>query len=113
MTPGILFVFGTRPEAIKLCPLIRHLRRTGSFRTLVCTTGQHRELFTDALRVFDVTPDFDLAVMRSKQSLIGCASRILAGLEQVIRKTGKSKLRGMTFRIDFDRGPAPTQDGPG
>jgi UDP-N-acetylglucosamine 2-epimerase len=87
MTPGILFVFGTRPEAIKLCPLIRHLRRTGSFRTLVCTTGQHRELFTDALRVFDVTPDFDLAVMRSKQSLIGCASRILAGLEQVIRKT--------------------------
>ena len=84
MTPGILFVFGTRPEAIKLCPLIRHVRATGAFRAIVCTTGQHRELLQSALRVFDVDADYDLAVMRSGQSLIGCASRILAGLERVI-----------------------------
>lgn len=87
MNAEILFVFGTRPEAIKLCPLIRHIRRSGSFGVRVCTTGQHRELLSDALGVFEVEPDFDLAVMRSKQSLSGCASRILAGLETVIQKT--------------------------
>lgn len=87
MDRDLLFVFGTRPEAIKLCPLIRRMRRCGSFRTLVCVTGQHRELLADALGVFDVRPDFDLGVMRPAQGLTACASRILSGLDGVIRQT--------------------------
>lgn len=86
MTPRVLFVFGTRPEAIKLCPLIRRFRHSRVFEPVVCTTGQHRELLSDALGVFEVEPDFDLAVMQPGQSLIGCASRILSGLESVLQQ---------------------------
>ena len=87
MDRGILFVLGTRPEAIKLCPLIRRMRRTGSFPVYVCVTGQHRELLDDALAVFGVRPDVDLAVMRPGQGLTACSARILAGLAPVIERT--------------------------
>jgi len=86
MRPRALFIFGTRPEAIKLCPLIRRFRSSRALDAVVCTTGQHRELLSDALGVFDVGPDYDLGVMRPGQSLIGCASKILAGLEGVLRQ---------------------------
>jgi len=84
--PRILFVFGTRPEAIKLCPVINELRRSApEFETRVCVTAQHRGLLDQVLEVFQVAPDYDLNVMAPGQSLFESTSRILAGLELVLR----------------------------
>jgi UDP-N-acetylglucosamine 2-epimerase (non-hydrolysing) len=80
----VLFVFGTRPEAIKLCPLIRLMSRHGEFETRVCVTGQHRSLLDQVLRAFEVKPDHDLDLMRPDQTLYQSTSRILAGLEPVL-----------------------------
>lgn len=81
----ILFVFGTRPEAIKLCPLVRHLRcRPEIFDAQVCVTGQHRAMLDQVLEVFDVVPDYDLNVMQSGQTLSGLTARILSSLEPVL-----------------------------
>jgi len=81
----ILFIFGTRPEAIKLCPVIRHLReRPAEFQVRVCVTAQHRELLDQVLDVFQVRPDHDLDLMLPGQSLFQSTSRIIAGLEPVL-----------------------------
>ena len=79
----VLVVFGTRPEAIKLCPLVTALRTRPScanLQTLVCVTGQHREMLDQVLRVFDIRPDYDLDLMQPGQSLPAIASRLLASL---------------------------------
>jgi UDP-N-acetylglucosamine 2-epimerase (non-hydrolysing) len=77
-----LFVFGTRPEAIKLAPLILELRsRPGDFSVRVCVTGQHRELLHQVLARFEIVPDADLAVMRRNQSLAGLAGRVIGALD--------------------------------
>jgi UDP-N-acetylglucosamine 2-epimerase (non-hydrolysing) len=82
----VLLVFGTRPEAIKLCPVVRHLRsRPHEFDTRVCVTAQHRGLLDQVLEVFDVTPDHDLDIMQPGQSLSQSTSRIVAALEPVMR----------------------------
>ena len=81
----ILFVFGTRPEAIKLCPVIRKLREEpGRFRVRVCVTAQHREMLDQVLKAFEITPDHDLDLMLPGQTLFQSASRILAALEPVL-----------------------------
>jgi len=81
----VLFVFGTRPEAIKLCPLIHHLRSCdGRFEVQVCVTGQHRSMLDQVLEVFGVVPDYDLDLMQPGQTLAGLTSRILATLEPVL-----------------------------
>jgi UDP-N-acetylglucosamine 2-epimerase (non-hydrolysing) len=80
----VLFVFGTRPEAIKLCPVVRHLRRRPEFAVQVCVTAQHRRMLDQVLAAFEVTPDFDLDAMRPNQTLAQSTSRILAGLEPVL-----------------------------
>ncbi|MCS6951887.1 MAG: UDP-N-acetylglucosamine 2-epimerase (non-hydrolyzing) [Bryobacterales bacterium] len=83
----ILFVFGTRPEAIKLCPVIDYLRRhCRDFLVRVCVTAQHRELLDQVLPIFGVRPDYDLGVMRPDQSLFESTSRILAALEPVLAR---------------------------
>jgi len=83
----ILFVFGTRPEAIKLCPVVERLRsEPDAFAVKICATAQHRELLDQVLTVFDVRPDYDLDAMRPGQSLTQITSRILAGLEGVLRE---------------------------
>lgn len=79
-----MFVLGTRPEAIKLCPLIRHMRGTGGFEVRVCVTAQHREMLDQVLGIFQITPDYDLGAMRKGQSLFQSTARILGGLEDVI-----------------------------
>jgi UDP-N-acetylglucosamine 2-epimerase (non-hydrolysing) len=80
----ILFIFGTRPEAIKLSPLILHLRRSpGSYRVKVCVTAQHRHMLDQVLEVFGIRPDYDLDVMQAGQSLFQSTSRIVAALEEV------------------------------
>ncbi|MGE5646315.1 MAG: non-hydrolyzing UDP-N-acetylglucosamine 2-epimerase [Acidobacteriota bacterium] len=81
---AVLFVFGTRPEAIKLCPVVRHLRGRPEFEVKVCVTGQHRRLLDQVLDVFEVKPDFDLDIMKPGQTLSQSTSRILAALEPVL-----------------------------
>jgi UDP-N-acetylglucosamine 2-epimerase (non-hydrolysing) len=85
--PKVLFVFGTRPEAIKLCPVILHFRSCADqCETRVCVTGQHRELLDDALAAFAVRPDYDLRTMSPGQSLAVSTARILEGLSPVIER---------------------------
>ena len=81
----ILSVFGTRPEAIKMCPLVNELkRRPGQFETVVCVTGQHREMLDQVLRVFNVKPDYDLAIMKPGQTLFDVTSEVLLKIKDVL-----------------------------
>lgn len=83
----VFFVFGTRPEAIKLCPLVHALRsRRDTFDVQVCVTGQHRSMLDQVLAVFDVKPDYDLDLMQSGQTLTALTARILGGLEPVLSR---------------------------
>ena len=87
MPVKVLSVFGTRPEAIKLAPVIRLLRaRPRDFLSRLCVTGQHRELLQPALKLFALRPDYDLAVMQADQSLSSLTARILTGLEPVLAR---------------------------
>ena len=81
----IILVFGTRPEAIKMCPLVNELKsRPGEFETVVCVTGQHREMLEQVLRVFGVEPDHDLAIMRPGQTLFDVTCDVLLKLKSVL-----------------------------
>lgn len=80
----IMLVFGTRPEAIKMCPLIKKFQEyPETFKTVVCVTGQHRELLHQVLEVFDVTPDYDLDIMKLGQDLTDITTRVLNGMRSV------------------------------
>lgn len=82
-----MLVFGTRPEAIKMCPLVKELqRRTDEFKTVVCVTGQHREMLDQVLRIFEVTPDYDLNIMQQGQDLYDITARVLTGMRDVLNK---------------------------
>ena len=83
--PKILFVFGTRPEAIKLCPVLLNLRQHPRFEVRVAVTAQHRAMLDQVLAAFDVTPDYDLDLMQPGQTLAQITARILATLEPVIQ----------------------------
>lgn len=63
-----MVAFGTRPEAIKMCPLVKELKTRKSINTVVCVTGQHREMLDQVLNAFNVTPDYDLSIMKDKQT---------------------------------------------
>lgn len=83
----VLSVFGTRPEAIKMAPVVRELRRhPGEIESLVCSTGQHREMLDQALELFQIRPDYELAVMRPDQSLASLTARLFEGLDEVAAK---------------------------
>ena len=79
----ILLVFGTRPEAIKMCPLVKELKKRDGVRTLVCVTGQHREMLDAVLAAFDVRPDYDMNIMKPRQTLFDVTSAILNGIHAV------------------------------
>lgn len=79
-----MLVFGTRPEAIKMCPLVIELKSRPSFKTVVCVSGQHREMLDQVLSVFDVVPDYDLAIMHDNQTLFDVTSRILTKIKDVL-----------------------------
>ena len=81
----IMLVFGTRPEAIKMCPLVNELKRRPGLQTLVCVTGQHREMLDQVLRLFEVTPDYDLAIMRSGQDLFDITEQVMRGMQRVLQ----------------------------
>lgn len=83
----ILLVFGTRPEAIKMCPLVKEFEKHPSeFRTLVCVTGQHREMLDQVLNIFEVKPDYDLNIMKQGQDLYDITSRVLIGMRDILKK---------------------------
>lgn len=81
----VMLVFGTRPEAIKMAPLVKELQqRPDEFRTIVCSTGQHRQMLDQVLRIFDITPDFDLNIMKQGQDLYDVTARVLCGMRDVL-----------------------------
>lgn len=83
----IMLVFGTRPEAIKMCPLVKEFQKhTDEFKTIVCVTGQHREMLDQVLTIFDVKPDFDLNIMKQGQDLYDVTARVLTGMRDVFKE---------------------------
>lgn len=82
----IMLVFGTRPEAIKMCPLVNELKKRKSLETVVCVTGQHREMLNQVLETFDVVPDYDLSIMKDKQTLFDITTSILSKIKDVLEK---------------------------
>lgn len=86
MKKKIMLIFGTRPEAIKMCPLVKSLERDSRFECLVCVTGQHREMLDQVLEVFHVKPHYDFKIMTQNQSLSQITSRILEEIDQVLIK---------------------------
>ena len=80
----IMLVFGTRPEAIKMCPLVNELRLRKNIRTIVCVTGQHRQMLDQVLEVFSVTPDYDLSIMKDRQTLFDVTANVLKLIKTVL-----------------------------
>lgn len=82
----IMLVFGTRPEAIKMCPLVNELKKTDEIKTIVCVTGQHRQMLDQVLDTFCVIPDYDLSIMKEKQSLFDITTNILNRIKNILEK---------------------------
>ncbi len=82
----VMTVFGTRPEAIKMCPLVNALKRRKSIQTVVCVTGQHRQMLDQVLDAFSVKPDYDLSIMKDKQTLFDVTINILSGIKSIIEQ---------------------------
>ena len=82
-----MLIFGTRPEAIKMCPLVKEFQKhKEEFETIVCVTGQHREMLDQVLTIFGIKPDYDLNIMKLGQDLTDVTSRVLTGLRDVFQK---------------------------
>ena len=82
-----MLVFGTRPEAIKMCPLVKEFQKyPAEFETVVCVTGQHREMLDQVLRIFEVVPDYDLNIMKQGQDLYDVTARVLTGMRDVLKE---------------------------
>ena len=82
----VMSVFGTRPEAIKMCPLILELKKRKGIHTIVCVTAQHRQMLDQVLKTFEVTPDYDLDIMKDKQTLFDITINILNSIKDVLER---------------------------
>lgn len=82
----VMLVFGTRPEAIKMCPVVNELKSRNNLETIVCVTGQHRQMLDQVLEAFDVVPDYDLSVMKDRQTLFDVTVNVLQGMKEVLEK---------------------------
>lgn len=82
----VMLVFGTRPEAIKMCPLVKELKTRKNIKTIVCVTGQHRQMLDQVLEAFDVVPDYDLSIMKDKQTLFDVTTNILNRIKQILEE---------------------------
>ena len=82
----VMLVFGTRPEAIKMSPLVKELKKRKTIETIVCVTGQHRQMLDQVLEAFDIIPDYDLSIMKDKQTLFDVTVNILENIKQVLEK---------------------------
>ena len=88
MSKLIMFVFGTRPEAIKMAPLVKVFQEhSDDFKTVVCVTGQHRQMLDQVLQLFDIIPDYDLNIMQQGQDLYDVTSRVLVGMRDVLKES--------------------------
>ena len=83
----VMLVFGTRPEAIKMCPLVNELKSRENIETTVCVTGQHRQMLDQVLQLFEITPDYDLNIMKQGQDLYDVTARVLTGMRDVLKET--------------------------
>ena len=87
MQKKVMLVFGTRPEAIKMAPLVKEFQKyPDKFKTIVCVTGQHREMLDQVLHIFEITPDYDLNIMKQGQDLYDVTSRVLLGMRDVLKE---------------------------
>lgn len=82
----VMTVFGTRPEAIKMAPLIHELKSRDNIQSIVCVTAQHRQMLDQVLELFDIKPDYDLDIMKERQTLVGITARVLEGLDSVMKQ---------------------------
>ena len=83
----IMLVFGTRPEAIKMAPLVKEFQKNNeTFETIVCVTGQHRQMLDQVLQLFEITPDYDLNIMKQGQDLYDVTARVLVGMRDVLKE---------------------------
>ena len=82
----IMVVFGTRPEAIKMCPLVKELKKQDCFQTIVCVTGQHRQMLEQVLQAFEIVPEYDLAIMKDRQTLFDVTTNVLTGMKEILEK---------------------------
>ena len=82
----VMLVFGTRPEAIKMCPLVNELKSRKNINTVVCVTGQHRQMLDQVLQAFNVEPDYDLSIMKDKQTLFDVTVNILSRIKEVLEE---------------------------
>ena len=85
----VMVVFGTRPEAIKMCPLVNELKSRKNINTIVCVTGQHREMLNQVLEVFKVKPDYNLSIMKERQTLFDVTIKIL---EKILDKVVENRV---------------------
>ena len=97
----VMLVFGTRPEAIKMCPLVNELKKRESIQTIVCVTGQHRQMLDQVLDTFDVVPDYDLSIMKDKQTLFDITTNILNKIKEVLEMMKNSDFKNPALRINF------------
>lgn len=82
----VMVVFGTRPEAIKMCPLVLELKKRSEIETIVCTTGQHKEMLDQVMEVFHVTENYNLSIMEEKQTLSMITSKVLLGIDEILKR---------------------------
>ena len=82
----VMLVFGTRPEAIKMCPLGNELKSRENIQTIICVTGQHRQMLDQVLDTFQIVPDYDLSIMKQGQDLFDITANILSGIKAVLHK---------------------------
>lgn len=82
----VMLAFGTRPEAIKMCPLVKELKKRKNLETIVCVSGQHRQMLDQVLKAFDVKPDYDLSIMKDKQTLFDITVNILNNIREILEK---------------------------
>ncbi len=86
MKKKVMLVFGTRPEAIKMCPLVNELKKRSKIETIVCVTGQHRQMLDQVLEIFHVIPDYDLSIMKDKQTLFDITTNILNRIKEILEE---------------------------
>ena len=86
MKKKVMTVFGTRPEAIKMCPLVNEMKKRAGLEVVVCVTAQHRQMLDQVLKTFDVVPDYDLDIMKDRQTLFDITTNILNGIKEVLEK---------------------------
>lgn len=82
----VMLVFGTRPEAIKMCPLVNELKKRSAIKVIVCVTGQHRQMLDQVLNTFEVKPDYDLDIMKERQTLFDVTVNVLEKIKEVLQQ---------------------------